>query len=60
MADYLRDYLQSGQRRVQAWQQAFNPARAMFTREELPNFNIPDDLDVMWSGGARNGELLRE
>lgn len=44
LADSLRDYLQSGQRAVHAWQQGLNPARAMFAREELRNFNTKADL----------------
>lgn len=44
LADSLRDYLQSGQRAVHAWQQSFNPARAMFAREELRNFNTQADM----------------
>ena len=39
LADSLRDYLNAGQRAVHSWQQAFNPARAMFTCEDLHNFN---------------------
>ena len=44
LADSLRDYLQSGQRAVHAWQQSFNPARVMFACEELRNFNTQSDL----------------
>ena len=58
LADSLRDYLQSGERAVHAWQQVFNPARVMFAREELRNFNTPEDLGVMSSGGARNGGIV--
>lgn len=44
LADSLRDYLQSGQRAVHVWQQSFNPARAMFTGEDLQNFNTRAEL----------------
>ena len=46
LADSLRDYLQSGQRAVHAWQQTFNPAREMFTCEALRNFNTRVDLEL--------------
>ena len=60
LVDSLRDYLHTGQRAVHGWQQAFNPVGVIFAREELQNFNIPDDLDVMSRGGARNGKFLHE
>ena len=44
LADSLRDYLTADQRAVHVWQQAFNPARARFAREELQNFNTRADL----------------
>lgn len=44
LADSLRDYLHSGQRAVHAWQQGFHPARAMFARDDLQNFNTRLDL----------------
>ena len=44
LADSLRDYLQGGQRAVHAWQQSFNPARAMFAGEELRNLNTTEEL----------------
>lgn len=44
LAASLRDYLHSGQRAVQAWQQALNPARALFAQEALQNFNTRVDL----------------
>ena len=44
LAGSLRDYLLSGQRAVHVWQQGFNPTRAMFTGEELRNFNTQTDL----------------
>ena len=44
LTDSLRDYLHSGQRAAHVWQQVFNPARAMFAREELQNFNTQSDL----------------
>lgn len=60
LADSLRDYLQSGQRAVHAWQQNFNPARAMFAGEELRNLNTTEDLDAMSSSGARYGGVIGE
>lgn len=42
--DSLREYLQSGQRAVHAWQQGFNPARVMFAREDLQYFNTQMDI----------------
>lgn len=44
LADLLRDYLQSGQRAVHAWQQSFNPACVMFTSDLLQNFNTRVDV----------------
>ncbi len=58
LGDSLRDFLQSGQRAVHAWQQGFNPARAMFACEELRNFNTTEDLGAMSSSGDRNGKIV--
>lgn len=44
LADSLRDYLQSGERAVHAWQQRFNPTRTIFKCEDLQNFNTLLDL----------------
>ena len=44
LADSLRDYLNAGQRAVHSWQQAFDPARVMFAREGLQNFNTQLDM----------------
>ena len=44
LAASLRDYLFSGQRAVHLWQQAFNPARMIFARDKLENFNKLEDL----------------
>jgi len=44
LAGSLRDYLTTGQRAVHVWQQGFHPARVMFAREELQNFNTLGDL----------------
>lgn len=60
LADSLRDYLQSGQRAVHAWQQSFNPARVMFAGEALRNLNTTEDLGAMSSGGSRNGGIVSE
>ena len=46
LADSLRDYLNAGQRAVHSWQQAFNPARAMFARDDLQNFNTEADMTL--------------
>ena len=60
LVNSLRDYLQSGQRAVHAWQQSFNPVRAMFAGEELQNLNTTENLDAMSSGGSRNGGIVSE
>ena len=57
LADSLRDYLQSGQRAVHAWQQGFNLARAMFADEELWNFNTTDDLSSCLEVDQKRGTV---
>ena len=44
LVNSLRDYLQSGQGAVHVWQQGFYPARAIFARDNLQNFNTRADL----------------
>lgn len=49
LADSVRDYLVAGQHAVHLWQQSFNPAQAMFARDDLQNFNTQADMDVVRS-----------
>lgn len=44
LAESLRAYLNSGQRAVHLWQQAFNPARALFPGHRFENLNTLKDL----------------
>jgi molybdopterin-guanine dinucleotide biosynthesis protein A len=44
LAATLRDYLNSGARAVHRWQQAFDPAQALFPDGCFDNLNTPADL----------------
>lgn len=50
LADSLRDYLQSGQRAVHAWQAQFSPAQQVFADSSLANFNKPADMRPTLAG----------